>query len=116
MQTADNRLEGHPTSLAPVGYALGAFSVLAFVALLHHPVGHGRDPADVLISIRSQTMIGQIVHGALAIVFGFFEAAMIIFASRLGLWRFTVVVGLVAFSCACVMTALAVMTDGFVIP
>lgn len=116
MQTVDNLPEGHPTSLAPLGYALGAFTVLAFVALLHHPIGHGHDPAEVLVSIRSQTMIDQIVHCTLAIVFGFLEAAMIIFASRIGLWRFTVVFGLVAFSCASVMTVLAVMTDGFVIP
>ena len=116
MQTADIPLVGHPTSLAPLGYALGAFSVLAFVALLHHPVVHGHDPAGLLISIRSQTMTGQIVHGTLAMIFGFLEAAMILFASRLGLWRFAVVFGLVAFSCACVMTVLAVMTDGFVIP
>ena len=116
MQTADNPLQGQPTSLAPLGYALGAFSALAFVTLLHHPVGRGHDPASLLASVRSQTMTDQIVHGTLAVIFGFLEAAMILFASRLGLWRFAVVFGLVAFSCACVMTVLAVMTDGFVIP
>ena len=116
MQTAQDVPPSHPNSMASIGYALGGLSLLAFIALLHHPIGHGREPTDILASIRSQTTMDQLVHATLALIFGLLSAAMFLFASRLGVWRFTVASGLVAFSCALVFLVLAAMTDGFVIP
>ncbi len=103
-------------SMASVGYLLGGLSLLALFVLLHHPVGHGREPADVLGSIRAQAGIDQVVHAALSIIFGILAAVMFLFASRLGVWRLPVLLGLVAFSSALVLTVLAAMTDGFIIP
>jgi hypothetical protein len=116
MQTAQDLIPSRRTSMAPLGYALGGLSLLAFIALLHHPVGHGREPADILASIRSQTTMDQLVHATLALIFGVLATVMFLFASCLGLRRFTVASGLVAFSCAVVFLLLAAMTDGFVIP
>ena len=116
MQTT-NRLNGETrSSLAPLGYMLAALSVLALVALLHHPVVHGGEPAAMLASMRSQSTVDQVVHATLVIVFGLLTTAMVLFSARLGFHRFIVSAGLVAFSCAFVMTLLAAMTDGFVIP
>ena len=104
------------SSLAPLGYTLAGLSALAFIALLHHPVGHGGEPAAMLASMRAQTTMDQLVHATMAMIFGVLATAMALFAARLGLHRFSVSAGLVAFSCGFVMTVLAAMTDGFVIP
>ncbi len=116
MRTTDDLNSEPRSSLAPLGYMLGGLSVLAIVALLHHPVSHGSEPAAMLASLRSQSTMDQVVHATLALVFGLLTTAMVLFSARLGLHRFTVSAGLVAFSCAFVMTLLAAMTDGFVIP
>ncbi len=58
----------------------------------------------------------RIVHGGLAIIYGLLTVGMFVFASRLGSWRFPVLLGLVSFSCALVLILLAVVTDGFVAP
>jgi hypothetical protein len=102
--------------MAPLGYAMGGITLLALFALLHHPTGYGRAPADILASIRSQARIDQIVHGVLALIYSLLTASMWLFASRLGLRRFPAAFGLTAFSGALVLLVLAVMTDGFVIP
>jgi hypothetical protein len=116
MHTADNTLDNDRPSLAPIGYGVGAISLLAVIALAHHPVGHGHTPLDILASIRAQAGMDKIVHATLAFVFVFLGSAMALLAARLGLRRFTVVTGLIAFSCALVLTLLATLTDGFIIP
>ena len=58
----------------------------------------------------------RIIHGALAIIYGLLTVGMFVFASRLGAWRFPVLLGLVSFSCALVLILLAVITDGFIAP
>jgi hypothetical protein len=105
-----------PTSLVPVGYALGGLSVLAFAALLHHPVGHGHSTVELLASIKAQALMDQIVHGTLALCYSLVGTAMVLFAQRLGIWRFSVVFGLTAFFSALVLTIFASMTDGFLLP
>ena len=107
---------GNTVSLAPVGVMLAAISVLAIVALVHHPVAHGNDAVAVMASMRSQAMMDRIVHGGLAIIYGLLTAGMFVFASRLGAWRFPVLLGLISFSCALVLIVLAVVTDGFIAP
>jgi hypothetical protein len=116
MHTPAHTLDRAGHSLAPIGYGVGAISLLAVVALAHHPVGGGNTQGEVLASIRAQAGIDKIVHATLALVYVFLGSAMALFAARLGLRRFTVVTGLVAFSGALVLTVLATMTDGFVIP
>jgi hypothetical protein len=103
-------------SLAWLGYAIAGLALLALIAILHHPVSHGREPADILASIRSQILLDQVVHTTLAIIYGLLTAAMLLLASHLGLWRFSVILGAVAFSCGLILTVLATMIDGFVVP
>ena len=109
-------LEAGRLSLAPVGIMLAAVSILAVVALLHHPVAHGADAARILASMRAQEGMDQIVHAAMAIIFGLLTVGMFLFASRLGVWRFPVLLGLISFGVALALLVLAAMTDGFVIP
>jgi hypothetical protein len=116
MPTLQTAVDNDRPSLAPLGYGVAAISLLAVIALAHHPVGHGHTPPDILASIRAQAGMDKIVHATLAFVFVLLGAAMALFAGRLGLHRFTAVTGLVAFSGGLVLTVLATITDGFVIP
>ena len=113
---AESSLGTVRSSLAPVGVMLAVVSVLAVVALLHHPVAHGNDTAQILASIRAQTGMDQLVHAAMALIFGLLTVGMFLFASRLGVWRFSVLLGLISFGLALALLVLAAMTDGFVVP
>lgn len=115
-QSAPPPVDLRASSLAPTGFMLGGLSILALVVLSHHPVAHGGTADEVLASIRTQATADRLVHGALAINFGLQTAAMFVFASRLGVWRLTVLAGLVSFSCGAMLLVLAAMTDGFVVP
>jgi hypothetical protein len=105
-----------PGSLRAVGIMVAAAMVVALVAMLHHPVSHGRDADAMIASIVRQAPTDRLVHGALSIVYGLIVAAMLAFAQRLGLRRFPVLLGAVGFSSALVLIVLAVMIDGFVAP
>ena len=117
MLTKRYHLDGGATaSIAPVGVMMAAISILAVVALLHHPIAHGNNAAAIISSVRSQATVDGIVHGSLAIIYGLLTVGMFVFARLLGAWRFPVLLGLVSFSCAVVLILLAVITDGFIAP
>lgn len=108
---------GAPTSsLAPIGYLLIVLVVLSFLALLHHPVAHGQNAASLLDSIRQQSIPDKIVHGTIVVTYALITGAMFLFAAELGAWRFSVLMGLIGFSCALVLVVLAGLTDGFIVP
>ena len=90
--------------------------MLAIVFVMHHPVGHGRDAAALIASINRQATLDRLVHGGLSILYGLLTVGMLLFASRLGLWRPPVLVGVVAFGAALVLVLQAVMIDGFIAP
>jgi len=97
MQASQTLLRNNRGSLAALGYGVAGVALLAIVALLHHPVGYGRQSLEILASIQSQARVDQLVHAVLAAVFRFLAIAIVSFAMRLGLWRVTVITGLVHF-------------------
>ena len=108
--------DGNTASLALAGLMSAAILVLTVIALLHHPIAYVNDAVKVMASMRRQATMDRIVHGGLAIIYGLLTVGMFTSASRLGSWRFPVLLGLVSFSCVLVLILLAVVTDGFVAP
>lgn len=103
-------------STAPFGCLIALLTVLALVLVMHHPVGRAHDAATMIASINQQATLDRVVHGALSAVYGLLTAGMLLFASRLGVLRPLVLVGLVAFGVALVLMLQAIMIDGFIVP
>jgi len=69
MQASQTLLRNNRGSLAALGYGVAGVVLLAIVALLHHPVGYGRQSLEILASIQSQARVDQLVHAVLAAVY-----------------------------------------------
>ena len=104
-------------SIKAAGYVIGGAVASSGCRIASSsPSGTGMWRPTFLASIRTQAKIDQVVHAALTIIFGCLATIMFVFASRLGPWRLPVLLGLVGFSAALVLTVLAAMIDGFIIP
>ena len=90
--------------------------MLAIVLVMHHPVGQGHDASTLIASIDRQAALDRFVHGALSALYGLLTAGMLLFASRLGVWRPLVLVGVVAFGAALGLMLQAAIIDGFIAP
>jgi len=86
------------------GVGLAAASVLSIVAMAHHPSGPG--PSG----------LNQLVHGAMIAVVLVSVAGFIRLAMRIGLHRFFVLMGLVAYCTGAGANMLAATINGFVVP
>jgi hypothetical protein len=112
-----------PLSTAPdprvtrtVGWLIGLSFAAALIAVSHHPIAHGHDPALVLADIRRQAVPDRWVHGSLAAIYTGLTVAMVYLAMGIGLRRPSAIVGLVAQGLALVFMCQAVLIDGFIVP
>lgn len=107
----------HATRYRGAGAALAAITLLALVALSHHPTGHQASSAqDSLLQIAALQSSAAIVHGLLIAMFAGLAAAHAVFAGLLGATRASVRLGMTAYGIACRLLTVAMLCDGFVAP
>ncbi len=87
------------------GIALAAASILSVVAMAHHPSGPGGHGG-----------LNQAVHGAMIVIVLVSLGGYTRFAMRLGVARFDVLLGLIAYAASALANVLAATINGFVAP
>lgn len=87
------------------GVALAAASILAIVAMAHHPSGPS-----------GHSGLNQLVHGVMIVLVLVSLGGYARFAARLGLQRFDVLLGLIACAAAALANVLAATINGFAAP
>ncbi|WP_332848085.1 hypothetical protein [Massilia sp. S19_KUP03_FR1] len=105
------------TRYRSAGAAMAAITLLALVALSHHPTGEKTSSAqDSLLQIAAMQSSAAIVHGVLIAMFAGLAAAHAVFAGLLGATRASVRLGMTGYAIACALLTLAMLCDGFVAP
>lgn len=87
------------------GVALAAASILSVVAMAHHPSGPGGHGG-----------LNQAVHGIMIVIVLVSLGGYARFAIRLGIARFDVLLGLIAYAASALANVLAATINGFVAP
>jgi len=87
------------------GLALAAASILSIVAMAHHPSGPS-----------GHSGVTQLVHGAMIVIVLVNLCGFTRFAMRIGIDRFEVLCGLVAYAAAAFANVLAATINGFAAP
>lgn len=99
------------------GAAMAAITLLALVALSHHPTGgQAHSAEDALVRIAAMQSSAAVVHGLLIAMFASMAAAHAVFACLLGATRPSVRLGMTAYGVACALLTVAMLCDGFVAP
>ena len=97
------------------GIVLVAGSILAMVAMSHHPAPQGADFAAWAKNVERMGAINQAVHGTMIGLVGVLTWALGAFAIRRGVHRSFVTLGLVAWAMGAGSMIIAPVINGFVI-
>lgn len=99
----------------PPGIALIVSSVVAVVAMTHHPVPGGADFAAWARNVERIGALNEAVHGTMIFLVGVLTWALSAFAIRRGVHRSLVTLGLVAWAMGAVSMIIAPVLNGFVV-
>ena len=97
------------------GVALIASSVLAVMAMTHHPAPASDDFAAWARNVERIAAVNQAVHGAIIALVGVLTWALTVFAIRRGVHRSLVSLGLVAWAIGAGSMIIAPVLNGFVV-
>jgi hypothetical protein len=110
MTTAQERIDTRPP-----GIVLIASSVVAVVAMAHHPAPGGADFAAWARNVERIGALNEAVHGTMIGLVGVLTWALSAFAIRRGVHRSLVSLGLVAWAIGAGSMIIAPVLNGFVI-
>jgi hypothetical protein len=99
----------------PPGIALIASSIVAVVAMGHHPVPGGADFTAWARSVERIGALNEAVHGTMIFLVGVLTWALSAFAIRRGVHRSLVTLGLVAWAMGALSMIIAPVLNGFVV-
>lgn len=100
----------------PAGFALIAVSLLAVLAMSHHPTVSSTTVEQALAEIGHERRLNSAVHGTMIVIVGVYFWGFSILASILGGARVSVGLGRTALAFATITMAGAAIVSGFVVP
>ena len=99
-----------------VGLVAIASGITSIALLANHPGGQAHDFAGVLKNEASHQLADAIVHGGFIVVLAVQFVCYAIFSAHLGMWRTSVITGLVFFAVGSMFLSGSMTLDGLVTP
>ncbi len=109
-----------PSDGLPRGHVAGVViltcTALTLFAIAHHPTVRHSTIETGIVQIVRLASLDRLVHGALITITLALDFAFVVFAIRCGIYRQSVIAGLIAYAVGSAAIIGAALVDGFVIP